>query len=91
MTVIRRENQADFEGIRAVNHAAFKQPDEALLVDALRGGGKAILSLVAEVHRHIIGHLLFSAVHIEGCKARLAGLAPMAIKPRYQRRGIGTE
>ena len=47
MALIRREELADAEAVRAVNLAAFPSTFESKLVDALRDAGKAKISLVA--------------------------------------------
>ena len=60
MANIRLEQMGDEDGIRRVNEAAFGRPDEAALVDALRGSEAVICSLVAEEAEAIIGHILFS-------------------------------
>ena len=60
MVSIRQEQAIDEDGIRRVNEAAFGRPDEAALVDALRGSEAVICSLVAEVAGVIIGHILFT-------------------------------
>jgi putative acetyltransferase len=89
---IRDESPQDCEAIRLVNEKAFGQPAEADLVDALRERGFARLSLVAEVDGQIVGHILFSDITIvspERVVDALA-LAPMAVLPAYQRKGIGS-
>ena len=60
MVNIRREQATDKDGIRRVNEAAFGRPDEAALVDALRGSEAVICSLVAAEAGVVIGHILFS-------------------------------
>lgn len=45
--VVRAETPEDLDAVREVNRRAFGQEDEARLVDALRDGGYARLSLVA--------------------------------------------
>ena len=45
-----------------INLAAFNQPNEADLVDALRIGCPQLLSLVAELDGRVVGHILFSPV-----------------------------
>jgi putative acetyltransferase len=74
-----------------VNREAFGQDREADLVDRLRANGKVILSLVAELNRQVVGHILFSPVTIESADRTITvlGLAPMAVLPPYQKRGIG--
>ena len=88
---IRRERQGDAAGIRAVNLAAFDGPDEADIVDHLRRADAARLSLVAESGPEIVGHILFSEVTIGAAAAASGmGLAPMAVLPAEQNRGIGS-
>jgi predicted N-acetyltransferase YhbS len=89
---VRAETPQDLEAIREVNRRAFGQEDEARLVDALRDGGYARLSLVAEEGGRIVGHILFSDLPIVtqvGTLPALA-LAPMAVLPDRQRQGIGS-
>jgi putative acetyltransferase len=89
---IRPEATADHMAIREVNRLAFGGDDEARLVDALREGGYARVSLVAEEDGRVVGHILFSELPIEtrsGTRAALS-LAPVAVVPSHQRRGIGS-
>ena len=89
---IRPETEADIAAIRQVNERAFGRPAEANLVAALRAGLKAIVSLVAEDAGRIIGHVLFSPITIEPENKTVSavGLAPMAVLPEYQNRGVGS-
>jgi len=84
---VRDEAPDDVAAIRAVNDAAFDQPLEGRIVDALRSHGAVRLSLVAEVEGRVVGHLLFSPVTSAGGEG--LGLGPMAVTPDQQRRGIG--
>jgi len=89
---IRPEHPGDLEAIREVNRLAFGQEDEGRLVDALRAGGYARLSLVAEEGGRVIGHVLFSDLPIRterGTVGALA-LAPLAVVPARQKQGVGT-
>jgi putative acetyltransferase len=90
---IRPENPADHTAIFKVNGLAFGQDSEAKLVDALRDGCYVRLSLVAEVDGQIVGHILFSRLPIitETGMVEALALAPMAVLPTHQRRGIGTK
>jgi putative acetyltransferase len=74
-----------------VNQKAFGQPQEGQLVDALRTNGGVLLSLVATLNGHVVGHILYSPLSVssDGGKVVEAGLGPMAVLPEYQRRGIG--
>ena len=88
---VRAERPEDRAAVRAVNLAAFDTAAEANLVDALRDQARPIISLVAEVDARVIGHIMFSPVTMDGHpELRLMGLAPMAVSPKHQNRGIGT-
>jgi putative acetyltransferase len=89
--IVRSEQKEDLPAIQAVNVAAFGRCDEADLVEALRAEGAVLLSLVAEVESRIAGHILFSRMWIDyGQDARpAAALAPVAVLPDFQNRGIG--
>jgi putative acetyltransferase len=78
---IRADWESDRQGIRRVNEAAFGQPAEADLVEALRAHSAVTVPLVAEVDGQIVGHILFSPVSISEAeeKMEIAGLAPMAV------------
>ena len=93
MTHIRPEQPDDLPWIHAVNSLAFGQPDEANLVDQLRDDGDVLASLVAIGDGdEIDGHILFSALDVlfdDGTSARVAALAPVAVRPDRQRQGIG--
>src|SRR6476659_9246831 len=78
--------------IRTIHEAAFGGPDEADLVDKLRDDEHALISLVAELDTGIVGHILFSRMWIReptGVLISAVALAPMAVLPGHQRRGIG--
>ena len=90
--LVRHENDQDHDAIRQVNRLAFGQDGEARLVDALRAGDFARLSLVAEFNGQVVGHIMFSGLNIitdTGPIAALA-LAPMSVLPDFQRQGIGS-
>ncbi len=92
MTKISAERPEDAAAIRRVNELAFGQPAEADLVERLRHACDAGLSLVAD-DDGIIGHILFTPVTVEGPAGAVVGmgLAPMAVLPDCQRRGVGSE
>lgn len=88
---IRPELPTDVEAVRELNRAAFEGPDEARIVDALRGTAAPLVSLVAETDGTVVGHILFSPVTLATASPPLVmGLAPMAVLPGHQRSGIGT-
>jgi len=93
MSIIRREQPQDIPEVRQVNIRAFGQEQEALVIDQLRKNCNSILSLVALNDGKVVGHILFSPAEIEGRHGRLVGtgLAPLAVLPEYQRKGIGSE
>lgn len=89
--IVRCEKAEDQSPVRIVNESAFGRPDEANLVDRLRQENAVILSLVAEMKKQVIGHILFSRMWIDNPNGSLAAvaLAPMAVLPAHQRNGIG--
>jgi len=89
---IRNEETKDIQHVRAIVRAAFPTEAESKLVDALRENGKAVISLVAaEDDNQILGHLLFSSVSTTPPgEAKGIGLAPVAVRPDIQSRGIGS-
>jgi putative acetyltransferase len=84
---IRPETSADARAIHFIHEAAFGRPDEADLVDALRGEDAVRCSLVAEVDAIPAGHVLFTRMWIGAVPA--VALAPVAVLPAHQRKGIG--
>ena len=89
---IREAEASDDGAIRAVLEAAFPSPEEALIVEKLRAAGRLRVSLVAESEGAIVGYIAFSPVEIDGySEYRGVGLAPAAVTPGFQRRGIGTD
>jgi len=93
MLTVRPEAPGDTAAIYAVNALAFGQPQEADLVDALRRHGGLTISLVAVQDGDIVGHIAFSPVTITSDTGTIdaIGLAPLAVLPEYQRRGIGSQ
>lgn len=93
MVLVRAEIPGDIPAIQRINDLAFAQPNEALLVDALRRAAGTYLSLVAEQGGQVVGHLLFTKVRVESDAGSwdALGLAPMAVLPERQRQGIGSQ
>jgi putative acetyltransferase len=89
--IIRKEDPKDYAAVHAVNAAAFETEAEANLVDVLRMEAQPIVSLVAEEAGLVVGHALFSPVSLSGFRdLKIMGLGPMAVIPKYQRKGIGS-
>jgi putative acetyltransferase len=91
--ILRSEEQSDGPSIERVNRLAFGRSEEALLVARLRDSPAFIpgLSIVAQEDEGIIGHILFTRVHIDPpTEVRVCTLAPLAVLPAFQRRGVGS-
>lgn len=95
MLEIRKETKNDYKEVYDVIKTAFETAEhsdgnEQDLVVALRKSESFIpeLSLVAVNENRIIGYVLFTKIKI-GNSTELA-LAPLAVLPEYQRKGIGT-
>jgi len=89
--LIRAEERKDRAAVHAVNVSAFDTSDEADLVDALRDQALPLVSLIAEDNGAIVGHIMFSPVSLAGQPSlKIMGLAPMAVAPKHQRKGIGS-
>lgn len=89
---IRPAEAADAAALRQLLLAAFGGPGEAELVDALQASDAELISLLAEsAEGEVIGQILFSPVTLKGAGRRpsLVGLAPMAVRPDWQRRSVG--
>ncbi|MGJ5628934.1 GNAT family N-acetyltransferase [Nostoc sp. CALU 1950] len=90
---IRCETLTDYLAIAEVNTLAFGQENEAKLVEKIRHSDRYIseLSLVAEVENVVVGHILFSYIDlVDEQTLQVLGLAPLAVRPLFQRKGIGS-
>lgn len=90
---IRGEQPEDRDAIGCVHCKAFGGDDEARLVTELRALDEfdPDLSLVALEGDSAVGHILLSLVRIVRPEGELEALslAPMAVIPERQRRGVG--
>ncbi|MDE7286905.1 MAG: N-acetyltransferase [Lachnospiraceae bacterium] len=93
--LIRQEKAKNQEEIHNLITEAFATADHADgneqdLVAALRKGNAFIpeLSLVAEIDGEIAGHILFTKAKVG--EDEVIVLAPLSVKPKYQRQGVGT-
>lgn len=91
--VIRVETSADFAAIRMLVAAAFGQGGEADLVELIRHSSGYIpeLALVAEIDGSVVGHVMVSTASLrhESGERSIAMLAPLAVDPAFQHRGVG--
>jgi putative acetyltransferase len=90
---IRRATPADWPAIVDINDSAFEGPRESALIGALERSGRPVISLVALADGVPAGHIFFSLIRIQspGPPIPVAALAPMAVSPRFQRRGVGSQ
>lgn len=97
---IRQEQAIDNEAVSQVAEAAFPgfphgDNTERFLVERLRKSDEYIpeLSLVAEVEGEIVEHILLTKIKIknEHQVSESLSLAPVSVKPEFQRKGIGSE
>jgi len=93
LLVIRPETCEDEAVIRHVNEEAFGQKEEGELIEKLRNRGILTLSLVAVEDSEIVGHIAFTPAEVESeySSFEVIALAPMAVLPAYQRKGIGSQ
>ena len=89
---IREEQPGDEASIRTVNRRAFETGMEADLVDRLRERCEERISLVAQLGDAVVGHILFTPALAEAGTRHIKGmgLAPMAVLPEYQGKGVGS-
>ncbi len=89
---IRAEKPGDISAVREVNRLAFGRENEARLVDDLRSGTHARISLVARREDKTIGYIMFSVLSIETeySSVEALALAPVAVVPEAQEQGVGS-
>jgi len=89
--ICRAEKPEEHAATRLIDEAAFGRADEAELVENLREEGVVLASFVAELEKQAVGHIVFSRISIATASGRVpaVALAPMAVLPELQRRGIG--
>lgn len=91
--IVREAGEDDLAAVQDIHRLAFGQEEEAALVEAIVKDPSAepVLSLVAVEDGSAVGHVLFSRVALSGCAAPVSAaiLAPLAVVPAAQSRGIG--
>ncbi len=90
---VRQTSADDLPAILQVHRAAFGQAEEAELTRDLLADPSAqpALSLLAEEDGRALGHVLFSHARLTDPDSELpaAILAPLAVAPEAQRKGVG--
>lgn len=90
---IREAKGSDFNDVIQVEKEAFGCEEEAILVSRLLEDKSAepVISLLAFMGSEAVGHILFTRASIDGniSSPLIYLLAPLAVKPEYQRQGIG--
>ena len=100
MTIqLRHETTNDIAAIEAVTIAAFADAPhtshtEQFIVRALRDANELTLSIVAEEHGQVVGHVALSPVTITNAHGNQTagwyGLGPISVLPARQGQGIGS-
>lgn len=95
-SIIRRATEADQAAINGVLSAAFGPAEGPVIVELVTGlladdTAQPKLSLVAEIDGEIAGHILFTRAELRphGYDLALSLLAPLAVSPDLQGRGLG--
>lgn len=92
-TNIREARDEDLDAVLDVERRAFGQETEAELVGELMSDASAVprLSLLAAIDGKPVGHVLFTAVAVDGTDRPVPAsiLAPLAVVPEAQRLGCG--
>lgn len=89
----REAGDTEDDEVLPIHRLAFRRADEALLVEKLLRDSSAqpCLSLLALEGGERVGHGLFTTLGLDASmgQARCAILAPLAVLPAWQRRGVG--
>jgi putative acetyltransferase len=93
---IRNELPSDVPRIEALTVAAFLNAPhtshtEQFIVAALRRSGQLAVSLVANLHEVLIGHVALSPVAISDGATGWFGLGPISVLPAWQGQGVGSQ
>ncbi len=94
---IRVATNQDRDDIRDVHLQAFSGDEGKLIADLAvklltEESDPATISLVAETHAKLVGHVAFSPV-FSGVNNKCLGyiLAPLAVTPQFQKTGVGSK
>ncbi|WP_106767880.1 GNAT family N-acetyltransferase [Paenibacillus faecalis] len=93
--MIRTEQVQDYVQVKQMLIKAFQSEAESRLVEHIRSSPDFIpqWSIVSETDGIITGHIMLSLGEVidDNRSYRVACLAPLAVDPAYQRKGIGGE
>jgi len=91
--LIRQTVEKDFNNIMEVERLAFGYDKEAKLTADLLSDKSAnpMISLLAFYNEEAVGHILFTRAYFDGQQKEplMHILAPLAVKPEFQQKGIG--
>lgn len=91
--IIREAQPSDLKDVLSVERAAFNANEEAELVMDLLGddSAKPLLSLLAYDQGQAVGHILFTKAQLDSApEVSVYLLAPLAVVPDWQRKGVGS-
>ena len=89
---IRETIPVDIKDVLLVEREAFQRDSEANITRDMLSDPSAepCVSLLAFVENRPVGHILFTRGYIEGNpRIGVSFLAPLAVIPKFQKRGIG--
>lgn len=88
---VRASTPGDHASIEALYPRAFPDEDLLPLVHDLLKDEQEVISLVADIGGQVVGNVLFTLCTTAESDAVVALLAPLAVAPECQRRGIGSK
>jgi len=93
---VRQALASDGQAIPGVILAAFGEAQGGEIVDLVFDlledqSAQPLVSLVSSVDDQVVGHILFTSAHIQSPARKVPAsiLAPLAVHPNYQGRGVG--
>ena len=87
---IRPSTPNDFSDLVQLYPAAFPCEDLLPLVTDLLQGENNVVSRVALNGSDLVGHIAFTPCHVGEHNVKTALLAPLAVEPAWQRKGVGS-
>jgi len=91
--IIKKTSHSDLNDVLRIQKEAFGHDEESNLVNSLMrdDSAKPLVSLLAIDNGEAVGHILFTKVWVTGREKSVSAmiLAPLAILPHAQNKGIG--